>query len=110
MARVEALLLLDGRGAVLWADRSTDVAHIPDSRARWEAIWERRDSLAEIAHSHPGGLLVFSTEDETTMAAIDSALGRNLTYSIVTDTGVLRKPGGGVAGIEQNEPWWATML
>ena len=107
---VEALLLLDDRGAVLWADCSSDASRIPDSRDRWEAIWERRGSVAEIAHSHPGGMLAFSTEDETTMAAIDSALGRDLAYSIVTDAGVLRKPAGGAPVIDQNEPWWVALL
>ena len=52
-----------------------------DSRARWEAIWELRDELEEIAHWHPVGPSAFSAEDESTMAALDSALGQAVRYS-----------------------------
>jgi len=107
---VEALFLLDGRGAVLWADRSGSAAAIPDSRARWDAIWARRGELSEIAHTHPVGPAAFSLEDLTTMAALDSALGRPLTYSIVTNDAVLRKLADGTELIDHNEPWWVPVL
>jgi len=56
---------------------------LPDSRDRWEAIWQLRHELSEIAHSHPVGPSAFSAEDTSTMAALDLALGRKLRYSVV---------------------------
>ena len=83
---------------------------MPDSRARWEAIWACRDELVEISHSHPVGPLAFSAEDDTTMQAVDAALGRALTYSVVTSRGLLRKHPDGHVTVEHNEPWWADVL
>ena len=40
---------------------------IPDNRERWEIIWQHRNEITEIAHSHPGEFLDFSHEDLTTM-------------------------------------------
>ena len=51
----EVCLLLSADGAILWADASTSPTLLPDSRARWEAIWDHRERLAAIAHSHPQG-------------------------------------------------------
>lgn len=129
---VEVCFLLDASGTVLWADRSDDPAALPDSRTRWEAIWRHRAELAEIAHSHPRGPLRFSTEDETTMAAVDAALGRRLRYAVVTPDAVLRadpaapdgpdvprRPGGaerphqwhtGQRAVVSPEPAWAARL
>ena len=75
MRREVCFLIGDGE-QVLWADASDSPTALPDSRARWEAIWSHRDELAEIAHSHPNGPEQFSQEDEETMAALASALGK----------------------------------
>lgn len=98
--------ILIGRGdALLWADASDSASALPDSRARWEAIWRHRDELEAIVHSHPAGPAAFSAEDRSTMQAIDSALGRPLRYCVVApcvtfdDTGPLSP-----------EPWWAALL
>jgi hypothetical protein len=129
---VEACFLIGRDGSLLWADRSASAVALPDSRARWEAIWRHRDRLAEIAHSHPSGGLRFSAEDETTMAALDDALGRPLRYSVVTASGMLTrepsatgeprgpddagKPGdpgkpGELRGPDRRqEPWWVDLL
>ncbi|MBW2458668.1 MAG: hypothetical protein JRI68_29490 [Deltaproteobacteria bacterium] len=40
-----------------------------------------------IAHSHPMGPVAFSQEDQTTMSALDSALGRRLRFSVVARMG-----------------------
>ena len=102
--------LLVGRGAaILWADASDSPAALPDSRARWEAIWRHRDELEAIVHSHPTGPAAFSAEDESTMQAIDTALGRALRYCVVA-------PGATVARIGDHdepvfpEPWWAPLV
>src|SRR5687768_7988974 len=82
MSSREVLFLLDEAGGVLWTDVGTASA-LSDSRARWEAIWAARESLTEIAHTHPHGPLGFSEVDRTTMTALDAALGRPLRYLVV---------------------------
>jgi len=106
----EACFLLDDDGTVLWREESASPVALPDSRARWHAIWRHRDRLAEIAHSHPYGPLAFSAEDLTTMAAIDAALGRPLRYAVVTATAVLRRAPGGPALVHTDEPAWVAQL
>ena len=108
MAR-EVCFLIGGRGEVLWADASDSPMALPDSRARWEAIWSRREELAEIAHSHPHGPAAFSREDETTMEALDSALGRAVRFSVVAPRLTIAREGGRVVEVIP-EPWWAGLL
>jgi hypothetical protein len=108
----EVCFLIGAGEAVLWADASQSAVALPDSRARWLAIWARRTEIVEIAHTHPAGGLGFSREDETTMQALDEALGRKLRYSVVTPDGMLRRePGAGekVVGRE-DEPWWTGLI
>jgi hypothetical protein len=106
----EVCFLLDADGTVLWRDATGTPSALPDSRARWEAIWAARDVLAEIAHSHPGGLLAFSAEDLSTMTTIDAGLGRALTYSVVTAESVLRREPGGATLVPVPEPPWVAAL
>jgi hypothetical protein len=66
------------------ADRS--VGAIPDSRPFWDVIWENRDSIAGIAHSHPGGgVPAPSREDITTFAGVEKGLGKRLNWWIATN-------------------------
>jgi hypothetical protein len=105
----EVCLLIGRSGVILWADASTSPVALPDSRTRWQAIWECRGELEEIAHSHPHGPTAFSHEDETTMQAIDAALGRPLRYSVVAPKRTIARVDGKT--IEVNpEPWWAGLL
>lgn len=112
----EVFLLVDANDDVLWSDASDSPVRLPDSRARWEAIWSRRDRIAEVVHSHPVGPLAFSREDETTMAALVSALGRTLTFSVVAPGGIVRReePLEGPRWPDEllgpDEPWWAALL
>ncbi len=97
---------LIGRGdTILWADASDSAAALPDSRARWEAIWRHRDELEAIVHSHPVGPAAFSAEDESTMQAIDSALGRVMRYCVVAPHATIDRQGP-----VSPEPWWAALL
>jgi hypothetical protein len=105
----EVCLLVDRGGAVLWADASNNAAALPDSRARWEAIWSHRDELDVIAHSHPVGPAAFSAEDESTMQAIDSALGRSLRYCVVAPRVTIARTGERDERVDP-EPWWADLL
>ena len=111
MAR-EVCFLIGRDGSLLWADASDDPLRLPDSRARWEAIWSRRDRLVEIAHSHPVGPLGFSWEDETTMDALERALGRPLRFSVVAPRGrVVRWRGVDVVNARGvAEPAWVPLL
>jgi len=105
----EVCFLIGPDGAVLWADASRSPVALPDSRDRWEAIWRLRDGLVEIAHSHPAGPAAFSAEDESTMAAIDSALGRAVRYSVVAPRAMIVRADAETVAIAP-EPWWAGLL
>ncbi|HTW98138.1 MAG TPA: Mov34/MPN/PAD-1 family protein [Acidimicrobiales bacterium] len=107
---VEVCFLLGVGGALLWADVGDDATSLGDSRARWEAVWAHRGELGEIVHSHPGGSLRFSLEDESTMKAIDAGLGRRLDYGIVSPAGYLRRRGDGSESRVTDEPWWTRLL
>jgi hypothetical protein len=109
--RREVLFLIGRDGAVLWADASASPVALPDSRARWEAIWRHRVELEEIAHSHPVGPLAFSEEDETTMEALLQALPGRPRFSVVAPGGTLvRMEGADVLLPRGEEPWWTTLL
>jgi hypothetical protein len=106
----EVCFLLDAAGTVLWRDSSGNPSAMPDSRARWAAIWARRGELAEVAHSHPHGPLGFSAQDLSTMDALDAALGRPLTYAVVTPDNLLRRRPDGRTLVEDVEPAWVADL
>jgi hypothetical protein len=105
----EVCLLISKAGHIVWSDASTSPLALPDSRARWEAIWSNREQLHEIVHSHPLGPRSFSTEDETTMQAVDAALGRPLRYSVLAPSGLYVRENG--RDFESDErPWWVPLL
>jgi proteasome lid subunit RPN8/RPN11 len=109
--RREVCYLIGVGDAVLWSDASDSPVALPDSRARWQAIWARRDEIVEIAHSHPVGPLAFSREDETTMAALVSALGRAVVFSVVAPRGMIRRSAAYDGDIHVGvEPLWALAL
>ena len=123
MSRREVCFLIGKGGAILWADASDSPVALPDSRDRWEAFWQLREDLAEIAHSHPVGPSAFSAEDESTMEALDSALGKVMRYMVVAPRVTIVKAGeaavspvGDFQGSRDvpeqvsPEPWWAALL
>ncbi len=105
----EICLLIGREGQVLWSEASDSPVLLPDSRARWEAIWRLRAELVEIAHSHPVGPLGFSAEDETTMDALVGALGRPVRFSVVAPEGMVLRDGGRDLLVGE-EPAWAEPL
>ncbi len=107
----EVCFLIGKGGAVLYADASNSPAALPDSRDRWEAIWQHRDEIEAIVHSHPVGPSAFSAEDESTMAAIDSALGKPMRYCVVAPKVTIQRQGLDAAVINlEPEPWWVALL
>lgn len=119
--RREVFFLIGTDERVLWSDASDSPVRLPDSRARWEAIWSRRDQLVEIAHSHPIGPMAFSREDETTMRALVTALGRPILFSVIAPNGMIRRLEQ-IEAVENDEeitrtteivteaPWWVSLL
>jgi hypothetical protein len=105
----EVCLLITKSGTIVWSDAGVSAAALPDSRARWEAIWSNRGELAQIVHSHPIGPRAFSHEDETTMAALDAALGKALKFSVLAPDGLVVRDGGKVFQSDET-PWWAELL
>jgi hypothetical protein len=108
MTAREVCFLIGSDDSILWADLGAGPMAMPDSRDRWERIWQHRAEIVEIAHSHPLGPEGFSSEDRTTMAAIDAALGRRLRYSVVSPQSVVRNDQE--VGHAGREPWWARVL
>lgn len=107
----EVFLLVDKRGAIIYADASDSPSLLPDSRARWEAIWSRRDDIDVIAHSHPIGPSAFSAEDESTMAALDDALGKPMRYAVVAPSVTITRQGLTASALQLSpEPWWVALL
>jgi hypothetical protein len=82
---------------------------IPDARERWEVIWNHRDEITEIAHSHPGDFLDFSHEDLTTMEAVEAGTGKVFTWSIVTKSGFLSRKGK-QDHLREDSPWWLDLM
>jgi hypothetical protein len=111
MKRVrEVCFLIGPSGEVLWSDASDSPVALPDSRARWEAIWRLRAELVEIAHSHPVGPRAFSSEDESTMSALVLALGRRPAFSVVAPGAMIRREEDGRDALVSPEPAWAVRL
>jgi len=106
---VEVCFVIGRGGAILWADASDSAEALSDSRARWEAIWAHRDELDAIAHAHPVGPAEFSAEDESTMQAIDDALGRAVRYCVVAPGRMIARTGERTEVVTP-EPWWAGLL
>jgi len=109
----EVCFLIGAEDTVLWSDASSDPIALPDARTRWERIWGLRERIVEIAHTHPLGGAYFSAEDESTMLALDSALGRRLRYSVVAPDGmIVRIPTaqGCSEGPPELRPWWADLI
>ncbi len=105
----EVFLLVGRGGAVLWSDASESMSALPDSRSRWEAIWWHRNELELLVHSHPIGPHAFSAEDESTMAAVEEALGKKVSWGVLSPGGVLVRDAGGQRTLE-HAPWWAGLL
>lgn len=88
---------LDGQPIYWHVPAGRTVTAIPDSRALWLVLWENRERLLGVAHTHPAGLLRPSMTDLRTFAACEDGLGVRLRWWIVTPdrVGVCRFVVGG---------------
>ncbi len=105
----EVFLLIGAGDVILWSDASDSALALPDSRARWEAIWSNRDRIEALVHSHPLGPRAFSAEDLSTMEALDAALGRPLRYGVLAPEGLVFREGQ-KESLSNARPWWAALL
>jgi proteasome lid subunit RPN8/RPN11 len=87
---VEVATVFDYTGAALyWTScLESGPTYIPDSRSLWEFLWDRREVVHGVAHSHPHGMNDPSDTDVTTWRAIEKGLGRKLFWPIVTTSSV----------------------
>ena len=84
---IEVAMVFDSRGEpFFWhLPPGRSGGAIPDSRDLWEVLWEHRDDLGGIAHTHPWyGESGPSNTDVTTFAAVEAALGKRLLWLVVT--------------------------
>src|SRR6185295_18375791 len=82
---------------------------IPDNRERWEVIWQHRNEITGIVHSHPGEFLDFSHEDRTTIEAVEAGTGKVFTWSIVTKSGFLSRRVN-LDTDREDSPWWLGLM
>ena len=104
--REVCFILVDDKILRVYFGSST---HIPDLHERWEAIWEHRNEITEIAHTHPGDFLDFSHEDLTTMEAVEAGTGKAFTWSVITAKGFLSRKGHQDLN-RQDAPWWLQFI
>jgi len=84
---METALVFDKGGEAIYWHEPTDRsgAHIADSRDLWDVLWENRDRLGGVAHTHPwNGEAWPSESDLTTFSAVERGLGRRFLWPVVT--------------------------
>ena len=61
-------------------------SHIPDSADLWSLLFQNRDILYGVAHSHPGrGSPLPSWTDITTFSACELGIGKRILWPIITE-------------------------
>ena len=86
---LEVALVFDKEGKTIhWhVPPGRSSGHIPDTRDLWEVLWENRDRIGGVAHTHPwNGDAWPSLTDMTTFRAVERGLGRQLLWPVVTFT------------------------
>jgi hypothetical protein len=76
---------------MLWhVPQDGNSGYIPDTVDLWQFLWENQKDVLGVAHTHPwAGTAAPSMTDLTTFQAIDSGLGRNLHWLIITFNRIL---------------------
>jgi hypothetical protein len=84
---IEVAMVFDNEGKVIhWhLPPGRSGGSIPDTRDLWEILWENRDRLGGVAHTHPWhGEPWPSVTDVTTFRACELGLGKQLLWPVVT--------------------------
>jgi proteasome lid subunit RPN8/RPN11 len=84
---IEVAMVFDKKGnALFWlGPKEHTSSYIPDSQVMWQRIWEHRDIIGGVVHTHPWNGAPFPSEtDTTTWHAIERALGKKLIWPIVS--------------------------
>ncbi len=84
---IETALVFDEEGATIhWHEPpGRSAGSLPDSRGLWEVLWEHRECLGGVAHTHPWrGRATPSMTDITTFRAVEQGLGKTLLWPVVT--------------------------
>lgn len=112
----EMVLVFDAEGrAIFWkGPTGSSENYVQDSSLLWDRIWEARDRIGGVAHTHPwDGEASPSYTDITTFSAIEAGLGKRLLWPIVTMTEVgyfVRNPlTGGYTRTKStfdDKQWW----
>ena len=85
----EVGLVFDQQGKTIYWFGGRSSSSIPDTRSLWDILWENRDRLGGVAHTHPwDGAAAPSMTDLTTFDAIERGLGAHLLWPVVTFTEV----------------------
>lgn len=85
---LEAAVVLGRAGEALYWHLPLDRtgARLPDSRPLWDVLWELRDQVGGVAHSHPGrGVPMPSRTDVTTFDSIELGLDQRLDWWIASE-------------------------
>lgn len=88
---IETALVFDKLGQTLyWHEpKGRSGGALPDDVTLWDFLWEHRNEIGGVAHTHPwDGDAYPSHTDVTTFAAIEQGLGRKLIWPVVTFTDV----------------------
>lgn len=117
---MEAGLVLDMRGEVIreHLPPGRSGGSLPDDRSLWDFIWENRNDISGIAHSHPGsGTPSPSHTDVTTFAAIEAALGKRLDWWIISSDSMVLVSWKGMTNasykilpVRMRPPWFNRLL
>jgi len=84
MTEVALVFAADGSTIAWHTPPGATGASIPDDRGLWEILWEHRERLGGVAHTHPGrGQVSPSHEDVTTWAAVERGLGKRLLWPVM---------------------------
>lgn len=84
---LETAVILDRFGAPLyWHEPlKRSMSYMNDSAKLWDIIWEARDNISGIAHTHPGSGFPYPSEtDRTTFLAVEAGLWEKLSWPILS--------------------------
>jgi hypothetical protein len=84
---IETAMVFDKEGKpIFWlGPKGATGGYIPDSRILWDRVWDARDTVGGVIHTHPwSGSPNPSYKDVTTFHAMETGLGKRLLWAIAT--------------------------